>query len=100
MLTLLLVTGLAVTAWAQTQQRRLDGKLRSGEVIIGAEDVLEHDLYASGGRVEVDGTIEGDLVAAAGQIVVRGTVTGDVIIAGGDVADPRHRRGDGARGGR
>lgn len=79
----------AAVAWAQADEQLLGGKFRAGdEVTIGADEVVEGDLYAAAGRVIVDGTVEGDLVAAAGEVVVRGTVTGDAIVAGGAVRIP------------
>lgn len=92
--TLLLVTGLAASAWAQADVQLLEGKFRSGQlIVIGEDEVVDHDLYASGGRVEVDGTIEGDLVAAAGEVVVRGTVTGNALLAGGQLSVPGEVQG-------
>lgn len=88
-LTVLLVAVLTGTSWAQAERQLLDGKFRAGdEIVIGTDEVVEHDVYASGGRVEVDGAVEGDLVAAAGEIVVRGTVTGNAILAGGTLRIP------------
>ena len=73
---------------------------RGGDtVVIGADEVIEDDLYvgagtfildgtlkgdliAGGSVIEINGTIEGDLIAAGQTVVVRGTVTDDVRIAG------------------
>jgi cytoskeletal protein CcmA (bactofilin family) len=73
---------------------------RSGNtVVIGADEVIEDDLYVGantftlngtvkgdlivfGGTVEINGTVEGDLIAAGQTVVVRGTVTDDARIAG------------------
>ena len=73
---------------------------RGGDtVVIGADEVIEDDLYvgagtfildgtlkgdliAGGSIIEINGTIEGDLIAAGQTVVVRGTVTDDVRIAG------------------
>lgn len=63
------------------------------EVVIGAEEVVEDDLYVGADTITVEGTIEGDLVAAAGTIRVNGTVEGDVnaaaqtIVIDGTVGD-------------
>jgi hypothetical protein len=54
-------------------------------VTVGPGEVIDNDLYASGGTVVVQGTINGDLVAAGGTINVEGMVNGDVILAGGDL---------------
>jgi cytoskeletal protein CcmA (bactofilin family) len=54
-----------------------------GEVLVRQGEVVDDDLYASGGAVTVYGTINGDLIATGGSITVSGTVNGDVAIAGG-----------------
>lgn len=57
-------------------------EFRTGaEVVIGADEVLNEDVYAVAGRVVVDGTINGDLVAAGENIVVNGSIDGDLIVA-------------------
>lgn len=56
---------------------------RTGEdVVIGADEVVEDDLYVGANTVTVEGTVEGDLVAAGGTIRVNGTVEGDLNAAG------------------
>ncbi|TEU19764.1 MAG: polymer-forming cytoskeletal protein [Anaerolineales bacterium] len=73
---------------------------RGGDtVVIGADEVIEDDLYVGAGTfildgtikgdlivggntIEINGTVEGDLLAAGQTVVVRGTVTDDVRIAG------------------
>ncbi len=52
-------------------------------VVVGPDEVIEDDLYATGGKITVEGTIQGDLVAAGGDIIVNGTVEGDLIAVGG-----------------
>jgi cytoskeletal protein CcmA (bactofilin family) len=74
------------SAFAQEQESRLGGKLRSGgEVVIAADETVSGDLYASGGQVRIDGTVDGDLIASGGQVVVTGTVSGDVLAGSGRV---------------
>jgi cytoskeletal protein CcmA (bactofilin family) len=76
----------AAVAAVAAQDGRLTDKLRSGtDVSVATGETIDHDLYAFGGRVTIDGTINGDLVASGGQVMVAGTVTGDVIAAGGTV---------------
>src|ERR687896_2718131 len=60
---------------------------RGGEnVTIGADDVVEDDLYVAAQTVTVEGTVRGDLVAAGGTVRVDGgTVEGDLITAGQNV---------------
>jgi cytoskeletal protein CcmA (bactofilin family) len=73
---------------------------REGDnIVIGAGEVIEDDLYVGantftldgtvkgdlivfGSTIEINGTVEGDLLAAGQTVVVRGTVTDDVRIAG------------------
>ncbi|PWH16822.1 MAG: hypothetical protein DDG60_03485 [Anaerolineae bacterium] len=52
------------------------------EITIGAEEVIEDDLYVMGQTITLNGTIKGDLVAAASVITINGTVEGDLIAAG------------------
>ncbi|UCC64693.1 MAG: hypothetical protein JSV36_06510 [Anaerolineae bacterium] len=72
----LLAVFLAVpTAWA------FEG--RSGDVItIGAEEVVDDDLYVGAGEFTLDGTIKGDLVVVGSTIEINGTVEGDLFAAG------------------
>lgn len=86
----LLVLTVPVTAvWGQSGSASVVEGSRTGPVVnVGSDEVIEHDLYASGGRIEVDGTVMGDLVAAGGEVVVRGTVGGDVLAAAGSVRLP------------
>ena len=83
---LLLVVTLLPAAYAATQTTGPRDKFRSGgQVTIGAGETVPHDLYVSGGRVQIDGTIQGDLVAAGGDVEIAGPVQGDLIVAGGNV---------------
>jgi cytoskeletal protein CcmA (bactofilin family) len=59
---------------------------RSGDqVIVGPDEVLDDDLYATANHVVVEGTIRGDLVAFGQSVTVDGTVEGDLIAAGQSV---------------
>jgi cytoskeletal protein CcmA (bactofilin family) len=83
---LLLIVTLLPAVHAATQATGPRDKFRSGgEVTIAADETVPHDLYVSGGRVQIDGTIQGDLVAAGGDVDIDGRVQGDLIVAGGDV---------------
>ncbi len=76
LLSLLLITPVAMAA-----------EFRGGDkVVIGADEVVEDDLYIGAGTIIVDGTIKGDLVASGGEITINGTVEGDLIAAGGTLA--------------
>lgn len=73
---------------------------RQGEkVIIGADEVIDDDLfvgadhfilngtvkgdvYAGGTTVEINGVIEGDLIAAGQNLMINGTIKDDVRVAG------------------
>lgn len=89
LLGLLVVAALAAAAWAQSEDQLLDGKLRADQqIMVGSDEVVEHDLYASGGFIVIDGTVEGDLLAAASKVLIRGTVTGDAMVTGGVVRIP------------
>jgi cytoskeletal protein CcmA (bactofilin family) len=62
----------------------LAAELRRGETItVGPDEVVEEDLYAFGGTVNVQGTVRGDVVAFGGTVNLGGTVTGDVLAATG-----------------
>jgi len=54
-------------------------------VTITKDEVIHSDLYAAGGRIQVEGTIEGDLLVAGGEVEITGHVTGDVLSSAGTV---------------
>ncbi len=59
---------------------------RSGDqVIVGPDEVVDDDLYATANQVVVEGMIRGDLVAFGQSVTVDGTVEGDLIAAGQSV---------------
>jgi hypothetical protein len=53
--------------------------------ILPRGEVVNDDLYVTGGEVIIDGTVEGDLVVAGGYIEINGVVMGDVLAAGAAV---------------
>jgi hypothetical protein len=68
------------------QGGQLNGKLYAGDdVTIPAGETVDHDVYAFGRSVVVNGTVNGDIVASGGTIDVNGPVTGDVLAAGGRI---------------
>ncbi len=80
---LLVVTGASV---AVAQETELGGKLQSGgQITIPADQTVDGDLYASGGRVLIEGTVDGDLIAAGGQVTISGDVSGDLMASAGAV---------------
>ncbi len=52
---------------------------------VSAHEVINDDLFISGGNVKVLGTVHGDVYAVGGDIIINGTVDGDVLAAGGTV---------------
>lgn len=61
--------------------RAFDG--RSGDtIVIGADEVINDDLYVGAENFTLDGTVKGDVVAAGAVITINGTVEGDLIAAG------------------
>jgi cytoskeletal protein CcmA (bactofilin family) len=92
-LTLMLLT-FAIPAHA------FDG--REGEkVVIGADEVVEDDLYVGANEFVLDGTVRGDVVVGGSIITINGTVEGDLWAAGraviinGVVMDDAHIAGAG-----
>lgn len=56
---------------------------RSGEdVVIGADEVIEDDLYVGAANFVLDGTVKGDLFVAGRSIIINGTVEGNVLCGG------------------
>lgn len=75
-LAMLLVLGGAVAA----------ATLSSGDVYhLPAGQVIEDNLYVTGGEIIIDGAIDGDLIAFGGYIEVNGEVSGDILAMGGAV---------------
>jgi len=71
---------------ALAQGGELGGKLLTGgDVTIPEGETVDHDVYAFGGNITVDGTVHGDVVAAGGNVDLNGPVQGDVLAAGGQL---------------
>ena len=59
-------------------------EVRTGkDVTVGPAEIVEEDLYVSGGTVRIDGKVKGDLVVVTGQLTINGEVGGDVLSAAG-----------------
>jgi len=59
---------------------------RGGDVVtIGADEMIEDDLYVGAGEFRLDGTVAGDLIVFGGTLTINGTVEGDLIAAGQSV---------------
>ena len=57
--------------------------IRQGnDIVIGANDTVDDDLYAFGNSIAINGTVNGDVVGAGQSLSVDGTVNGNVIFAG------------------
>jgi cytoskeletal protein CcmA (bactofilin family) len=75
---------LLAALFAVPRVRAFEG--RGGDVVtIGADEVVEDDLYVGAGAFTLDGTIQGDLIVFGGTLTVNGTVEGDLIAAGQSV---------------
>jgi cytoskeletal protein CcmA (bactofilin family) len=60
---------------------------RSGNnVFIPAEEVINDDLYVTGGNIIIEGVVNGDLLAVGGVVRTRGKVADDIIIAAGTLS--------------
>ena len=83
LVSLLVVTGASV---AVAQESQFGGKIQAGgQITISSDETVGGDLYASGGRVLIEGTVDGDLIVAAGQVTISGEVSGDVMASAGAV---------------
>lgn len=61
-------------------------EVRGGETVLLEEgEILDENLYASGGTVAIRGDVRGDVVVAGGTVLITGAVRGDVLAAGGQV---------------
>jgi cytoskeletal protein CcmA (bactofilin family) len=59
---------------------------RSGDnVVIGADEVIQDDLYVGSNQFTLNGTVKGDLIVSGNSIVINGTVEGDLMAAGQSV---------------
>jgi cytoskeletal protein CcmA (bactofilin family)/predicted anti-sigma-YlaC factor YlaD len=76
--TLVLAAFLALPRPSSAIEIRNAGKGHD-RVIVGASEILDDSLAASGDTVAVDGTISGNLFAAGRRVIVRGTVKGDLL---------------------
>src|SRR3972149_6919761 len=75
---------------------------RGGDlVIIGADEVIEDDLYVGANEFVLDGTVRGDLIVGGSSITINGTVEGDlwaagqIVIINGEVMDDARIAGAG-----
>lgn len=52
---------------------------------LAQEQIINDDLYITGGESTVNGTVNGDVFVFSGSVKILGTVNGDLFVAGGDV---------------
>src|SRR5215211_344752 len=52
---------------------------------VGTNQIVEDDLYITGGTITIAGRVTGDVIAAAGEIKVSGRIDGSLQALGGDV---------------
>ena len=56
---------------------------REGDIVtIGADEVIEDDLYVGADTFVLDGTVKGDVIVGGRNITINGTVEGDLWAAG------------------
>jgi cytoskeletal protein CcmA (bactofilin family) len=81
-----MIIGLALLAVLLATSPGWAVESQSGDqVIIGPDEVVDDDLYATANEIVVEGTVRGDLVAFGRSVTVDGTVEGDLIGAGQSV---------------
>lgn len=54
-------------------------------IILPRNEIVDHDYFAAGGKVDILGTVNGDAYIAGGNVTVDGTINGDLLVAGGDI---------------
>lgn len=57
----------------------------SNNVEIASGEVINDDLYISGGTVVVNGKVNGDLIVSGGTVTINGSVRDDLMVASGNV---------------
>ena len=79
----LIVSLLAILLMTFNAVPALAFNARSGNIVtISSVEVIDGDLYVTGGTIIIDSTINGDLIAAGRTIMINGTVNGSIIAAG------------------
>ncbi len=82
LLSLLGLLALALTGALLTAPAAGAAEIRGEDtVVVAADEVVDDDLYVTGGDVVVDGTVRGDLLVAGGTVTINGTVEGDLMAA-------------------
>ena len=82
----LAVIGLLILALLALAPPALAIGWREGQtIVIGADEVVEDDLYVGAGTFILEGIVEGDLFVGGETIIINGTVEGDLWAAGNSV---------------
>jgi cytoskeletal protein CcmA (bactofilin family) len=76
----MLALGFAILGGAPTS-RALETRFDE-DTKIGAQEVIDDTLVATGDNIHVDGVVTGDLIAAAERVTVRGRVEGNLFVFG------------------
>ncbi len=61
-----------------------DGRT-GNQIVIGADEVINDDLYLTAEEILIEGTVNGDVMAVGNTITVTGKITGDLWAAGRQV---------------
>jgi len=61
---------------------------QGANVYVGPNEVVNNNLYAVGGIVDIEGTVRGNVVAVGASVVVPAVVTGDLNATGGVLTIP------------
>src|SRR4030043_2366356 len=54
-------------------------KKQEKNIIIGKNEVVDHDLFIGGNTIVISGVVNGDVFAGANSLVVEGIIRGDLI---------------------
>lgn len=55
------------------------------EFTLKQDDVVEDNLYVSGGNITISGRVSGDIAAVGGNVLINGSTTNDVMAVGGAI---------------
>jgi len=80
LLTLFILLTLLTLTFA-TPAYAFDGR-EGDKVVIGADEVIEDDLYVGANEFTLNGTVKGDVIVGGSMITINGTVEGDLWAAG------------------
>ena len=83
----LLVASLLVLALVPGVALAADSR-QGVNIYVGPNEVVNGDLHAAGGVVDIEGTVRGNVFAGGASVIVPGVVTGDLNAVGGMVTIP------------